>query len=131
MSDAFYQKMADTSLNLIKRFGSEIRFEYEENRVFDPVEGEYTQGSQSHGSLFGLIQPAANGKVSGWKDDTFFGENLRIDKQRLLVLEAKSSAYVPKAGHSVQIDGTTFKVLGVTAIAPAGIPIVYKVGVQM
>lgn len=127
MSNAFYSRMAQTALRLIKDKGSKLNFYFEQKGEYDPIAGAYPPAARTDGFLNGVVLPAS----SGAKDNLFFGQTLRIEKQRYILLEALSSNYEPKLNHLIDIDGQTFKVMGVTGLKPAGITVIWKVGVTM
>jgi hypothetical protein len=68
--------------------------------------------------------------LSKWWYDNFVDDGAFARKVgRLLKVAASGMTFEPRAFDKVTFDGATWIVLGCTVISPAGIPLVYNIGV--
>lgn len=128
-NSTFYNQMADTALRLIEQFGQKLhgaRYKVDDS---DYTTGEISESVDIEGDFDGVILPADKG-FAGQFNDSFEVLSEVFVKVRYLILSAKTSPFVPAAGDLFDFDDKSWIVLGNTPINPAGIPLVYKVGVK-
>lgn len=127
MSD-FYLAMAETALKLIKEKGRSIPITRRENISVDPVDGTVV-ATISDGLITAVVLPASKGTVEAF-DNRLSDQPLSFDKIRFLLVSAADASFEPRALDELQFDGSTWEVAGCTALSPAGIPLIYKMGAK-
>jgi hypothetical protein len=134
MSTFDYSQMAALAEDLLGQFGQTMTLlSMGDGSQYDPHEGGgYVTTSAS--TVVGVILPTSNAKVRGSEgaltdfDNSSLG--LADSKRRFAILKAKDSTLPQVADTITDSSGTTYKVTGVTQVAPAGVDIVWRVGLE-
>lgn len=120
----FYENLRDdTSAVLIERFGQTATLQQETN-VYSPSTGD-TVTSVSSLTVTLLTLPASKARDS-------FREELVEKFDQFVLMSAKETAVasvVPTVNDKLIIGGATFAVVGLSPVSPAGIDVIYKIGV--
>lgn len=121
-----YTEAANDALEMIREAGKS----YPIKRVVtvaNPVEGTVTE-TVTEGTLVAIILPASKGTIEAF--DNRLAEGLRQEKLRYIIAAAKGAAFTPDGGDVMTFEGASWSVLGCTPLAPAGIPVIFKLGVK-
>ena len=95
----------------------------------DPVTGAMS-GDATPGT-FTVVGPPVNLTGASEFDNDLKGDAALVsDDVRLLVVAASNAPFAPAAGDEVAMDGRTWRVIGVTPVAPDGTPLVYRLGLR-
>lgn len=134
MSSFDYTRMATVAETLLTKFGQSMTLTHvTEGGRYDPHTGESVQ-TETQETVIGVLLPTGSSRVRGGEgaigdfDDSTVG--LTSDRRRFAVIKAKSVATAPKPADRVAANGTSYRVTGVTPINPAGVAIVYQVGLE-
>lgn len=123
-----YEKTAQTALKLLKKNGRSILLR-RPDRTVDNVSGISTEGPATEGLLWVVILPASKGTVEAF-DNRVEQSDLSSAKLRYIIAAADGAPFEPKSNDEVVFDGSVWTVLGATPLSPAGIPLLYKLGVK-
>lgn len=126
-----YSASAATALSLLQNFGKALPIKRVTNTA-NGVTGE-TRQTVATGDITTVILPArasALNLVGGQGDDAIV-EALVKGKLRFALVAALGATFVPEANDLVTLDGKDWTVLGNTPLSPAGVPILYKLGLQL
>lgn len=126
MDVAFYTRLAETTLRLIRAKGKNVAIKRTLPGTQDPVAGTKTPGATVEGTLDVIQKRASSGTIEAF--DNRIPENLRNSKLRALLAAAKSADFEPLAGDEITMDGSKWLVLGSTPLCPAEIALLYQVG---
>lgn len=126
---SFYDNMAGVALAKITQFGRDITITRRVVTASDPAAGTVSQSIESIGTLKVLILPASKGTVEAF-DNRLEGGTLIDERLRFIIAAAKGASFEPKSLDEVQFDGGKWLVLGCTPLSPAGVPLLYKMGVK-
>lgn len=121
----FYVQSAATALALIKRFGRRVSIERREE-AYNPVTGVATLVTLSQGFLDTISFPASKGTVEAF--DNRLVDDLIAGRLRFILAAAASAPFEPLANDTLTFDNSVWVVLGSTPLAPAGTPLLYKLG---
>jgi hypothetical protein len=97
-------------------------------KVFDNVTGEETSSTVSSGTIAGVVFS----KVKTPQYESFgekFIEAMIRGAARVITAAALNAPFTPQAGDVVSFDGSSWEVYGMRDLNPAGIPILYTLGV--
>lgn len=120
-----YSRSALTALNLIRKFGQKIPIaRYTKNA--DPVTLTETETVAASGNLDAVVLPASKGTIEAF--DNRIMEALTQGKLRFMIAAARNAPLAPAPNDVVQFEGYYWAVLGSTPLAPAGVPVIYKLG---
>lgn len=126
-----FTRQAETALRLIARNGQDIVFT-RETTPFDPVTGGpgvATAPVTFQGKAVRL--PNFKGTVFEGMDSAFKAA-LVTGKATVLLVAAKGLEHEPIPGDSVTlVDGSIWATIGLTVLNPAGLPIIYTMGVLL
>jgi len=117
---AFYDNMAATATNLIRKFGQEVILSRIIGETFDGPSGEYTGGTATDWTGFG-----ARFEYSSYNIDVV--NILSTDIKLLLELVAE----IPKIGDTVEVDSRKYEVINVKSIAPATSVVYYELQLRV
>ena len=124
----FYTEAADDVLDMLAEDGMSVAITRETGTGYDPVTETETAIVQN-GSLICVVLPASKGGVTmfdeHYRDNTLVQESLRY-----ILAAAKNAPFVPQPGDKMTFEGAAWSVIGVTPVSPAGIPIIYRIGVK-
>lgn len=124
-----YASSQQDALDLITEFGGVVAIKRPAG-VFDPVTGQnvvtYTNGTLTAVVL--NVKTTANSIGQGAADNALVEAMIR-GKMRYLLVAAKGATFIPTEEDLVTLPDGEFKVVGNTPLSPAGVPLVYKVGV--
>ena len=123
-----YSGFEATALNLITQFGQSLTIYQENSTGYDPLTGSTTGGTITSTTCEGLTLPASKGTVQGFDDK--FKEELVRGNARFFMLAASGMSFQPDAGNLLLFEDEVWDVSGVTPVNPAGVPLVYRVGVR-
>lgn len=128
MSTAFYTGLRDsTAADLVAQFGrSAVLRKHSSN--YNPASGGNTVTSSDTNVVL-LTLPVRRGGSTAAPE---FSEDQIAKFEQLVLMSAKETAaagVVPALGDSVIIDGTTNRIVAISALSPAGITVIYKMGV--
>ena len=122
-----YNKLAQTTLDLIKKSGR--AFVITRSRPsFDDVTGTPTAGTPQAGTFQAIVLPRYKGRTFDSLDDSI-KEKLIQGKARTLYAAAVGAPFAPEALDEVTISGEQWVVIGCTELSPAGITMLYTIGV--
>ncbi|WHI52714.1 hypothetical protein P3339_08120 [Microbulbifer sp. MLAF003] len=120
MSD-FYNRMADTALRLIARFGSEQILHDIIPGVSDPVTGQ-SSGDTPINQPVQVILQDYNLKESG----LMYAEGQSIQQgDKKLIIAAAGLKWAPTLTTEAEINGVKWQVVNIKEANPAGTPLVY------
>lgn len=122
-----YAKSAASALAIIKKNGKEYVIS-RSRPAFDDVTGEPADSTPLTGKLTAVVLPRYKGPAFDSLDDGL-KEALIKGKTRTVLAAAKGVAFVPEALDEVTINGTQWLVIGCSELNPAGVPIIYTIGV--
>lgn len=132
MAQFNYPASAKTALALIKKFGGDITIARKVGGDYDPVEGEVVGDSleQTSGVFKGVVLPASKGTLEAF--DIRLEDGLTVDQVRFIILAAKDAPFRPEGTDTIEgLEGRNWIILGSTPLAPAGVPVIYKVGARL
>lgn len=125
----FYDNMAEVALAKITQFGREITITRFGSSNSDPAAGTVDKPVEATGTLKALVLPASKGTVEAF-DNRLQGGSLIDEKLRYILAAAKGAPFEPRSLDEVSFDGIKWQVLGCTPLSPAGMPLLYKMGVM-
>ena len=128
-----YGKSAKSAFESIKKAGVELLCERKSAGVYDPALGDYsTPENVDHWKIFTVILPASVKKFSGI-DNKLTDEGLILTKARYLLTAAlNEEGQIPEPLPEDVIyflEGTVWKVVGVSPLRPAETSLIYQIGV--
>ena len=126
MANFDYKKAQKTALNLIKKFGREVTLA-RVTSTNDPVTGVVTVTDTQTTLATVVSLPASGNTVQAF--DNKFKELLKQGKIRFFYAAAKGLAFEPDAGDYFEFDGKVWELAGSTPLNPAGLPVLYTLGV--
>lgn len=132
MAEFNYLASATTALGLIKKFGQPITISRKLGGDYDPIEGEVVGDSQeiTTGEFLGAVLPASKGTLEAF--DIRMEDGLTVDQVRFIILAAKDVPFRPEGTDQIEgLEDRNWIILGCTPLAPAGIPVIYKVGARL
>ena len=88
-------------------------------------------------SALAVVLPASQGTIEAF-DNRMEGGSLLEERLRYVLMSARmtrvsevgATSIEPKSTDIVEFDGHSWRVLGCTPLAPAGVPVIYPMGVQ-
>jgi hypothetical protein len=117
----FYARMAEVALTLIGRFGQTVTLQ-------NNVAGEY---DPSTGTVEGTTQEQQASAVLQDYTGQEFLTNTQIQQgDKKLKVAAKGLEWPPSLANKAIVQGTTYSVINVNEINPAGTPLVYELQVR-
>lgn len=122
-----YDKTAATAQRLIDKFGRTLVLKQlapgtgPEHNPGPGVETPYNITAAVLKAKQGTLNAFDNQLVNG----TLIEENLRS-----LLIAAKGLAVIPKSTDTVEFDGSTWSILGVTPLKPADVTVIYTASVR-
>ena len=126
-----YEEAAATALELITEFGTDANIR-RVSKDYTPATGEAVELVKLAGTLKALILPIASTPKGVFIEaDNKLIEDLIAGKLRFVLAAAKGATFEPVANDLIEIAGETFTVKGCTPLSPAGVPILYKMGVEV
>ncbi len=124
MASFNYNKTAETARRLIVKFGQQVTLTRKTNTVTGS-DGSVTQTTTTE-PLDLVTVPASKGTVEAFDDR--LKQDLVKGKIRFAIVAAKTASFRPLADDLIPLDGSTFRVLGMTPLSPAGVDVIYKIG---
>lgn len=128
-----YGKNAVSARAAIRRAGKVVIMSVKTGGGFDPVESETIGSKTVNYNIAAVILPATIARFRGIDNKLVESGNLVITKGRYLILPTSDESGVaipePLPEFTFQFFGSTWKCLGCSPLNPAGIPILYQVGV--
>lgn len=122
-----YSKTAANALKSIAKAGRKLEI-MRPVVTFDNTTGVPTNGPTLQGYITAVVLPRYKGQIFNSLDDSL-KEALVKGKLRTVLCAASGAPFKPEALDVVTIDGTKWQVIGCTELSPAGIPIIYTIGV--
>lgn len=129
MSD-FYQRMADTTLRLISRFGQTVTLRDETPGTFDPVTGGSTPGTIVDQSAQAILQDYGAQQAG---TSYAAGTEIRQGDKKIMVAALTTvdgqpaQLSPPKMTTKVIAGGVTWTIVNIKEINPAGTPLLYEI----
>jgi hypothetical protein len=120
-----YSKSAETALSLIKQFGKSYPIK-RSIKTPDGITGAVTSVDTT-GAIDAVILPVNTSKEKF--DNQELTEAVAKGKARFLLVAASGAPFQPDAGDEVTIDSELWRCAGCTALSPAGVPVIYNIGV--
>ena len=118
---AFYDEMADVTLELITEFGSEQTLRDVIPGAYDPVTGE-TTGDVAKSQLAQVILLDYTLQESGQQ----YAEGSEIRQgDKKIIIAAKGLAWPPALTTRVDVGGVLWQIVNIKESNPAGTPLVY------
>lgn len=124
---ANYTKNASSALALISKYGRKYPIARELS-TFDEITGKEVAKTTRGGEITAIVLPRYKGILFDSLDDSF-REGLVIGKSRVLLVAAKGAPFPPTPLDKINIGGDEWEVVGITELNPAGIPIIYTIGI--
>jgi hypothetical protein len=124
---ANYGKNADSAYTSILKAGRLLPIS-RTVKVFDNITGAQISSDEQSGTIAGVVFS----KVKTPQYESFgekFVEAMIRGAARVITAAAKNAPFVPQAGDVVSFDGSSWEVYGTRDLNPAGIPILYTLGV--
>ena len=129
MATKDYGKTAQSGLRLLTKFGQSVTLRRENvGSTFDPVTSAVSGGANTDTTVKAAILPAR-------VDRAMFDESNRTGiisgKVKLCIMEAVNGSFAPST-NDIIIDSQSVKwsAFAVTPIAPAGVDVLYKIGIK-
>lgn len=123
--------MAEVALVQITKRGRLLAIRRYGTQISNPVTGEVVREVVADGELMGVVLPANSSTVAlAERDNDLQGATLIEERTRYILAAAKGAPFEPASLDEVAFDGATWQVMGCTPLSPAGIPLVYKMGVM-
>lgn len=116
----FYTDMQATASSLLTNYGQNLTFSRETPGAYDPATGTTGTATTSSYSAYGVALNYRNFEIDGERI-------LQGDRQ----LTIQNVSTEPKINDTVELDSTTYTVLSVMAMNPAGTNLVYKLQVRV
>lgn len=130
-----YGKTAESAYLAISRNGSIIGCTREVSGQYDPVSGEDPQSVTTAWDIVAVKLPATIARFRGIDNKLVEDGSLNLAKARYLLTAAKdaSGGFIPEPlpEDLVSFDGGIWRVVGATPIKPAGVAILYQIGVVL
>ena len=117
---SLYQNMADTAVNLLKQFGTQIVLNRTTGEEFDPVAGRVTPGTTEQLNTNGVLTSFTK------STETELGGNI-VAGDMLLVLSAEVE---PLPTDKLLLNGEPWTIVRILPVNPAGTPLSYKIQVR-
>jgi hypothetical protein len=127
---ADYEANAELALRLIRENGRDLPMTRSVGGTYDPVAGSVSGGTVDSWSIPGIILPATFRSMVGLDNGMLEAGTLTLSKARKILAAAKGSLHEPLPEDIINFDGSNWRVLACVPLNPAGIPIVYKIGVM-
>lgn len=129
MSAAFYNRMAKTGLNLLKKRGRTVvlrSFTPGGGGRYDPATGKAVvngQASTKDETRYAAIMDAPEGRIGLWYGAGTQKDSLIGESNKWVYIDAKGME--PTVSHQLIFDNRTYDIINVIAYSPAGIPVLY------
>lgn len=116
----FYTRLQATASRLLKDKGQLVTFTRTTEGTFDPVTGKRTGTSESTFTADGVL-----GNYSGKEAGALraAGVEVRMDDRKLLIAAPETP---PDLGDKVTVGGTSYTILNIKPVNPAGTAITYE-----
>lgn len=121
---AFYDKAAATAARLLAQFGQPVTVTRETGGTEDPLTGDFTGTTSTDYTPNGVL---LNYSVKEAGDARAAGENFEISDRKLL-LEAFDVE--PAVTDSVTADGTSWTIIRIKTLRPAGQTVMHELQVR-
>lgn len=131
MNEAFYNEVAAQAQTLLTEFGQPVTVG-RPSADFDPVASETSNVTATQMILRGVTVSAklAQRLLESSFDNAAI-KDLIAGKVRGLILSAVGATFEPTVNDIAVFGGSNWRVLGCTPVAPGGIPVIYKLLVQL
>lgn len=127
----FYEKAAATVLRLITAKGASAEIRRIANS-YNEVTGAVTPATKQTGTLRAIVLPISSTPKGVFTEaDNKLLEDLITGKLRFMLTAAKGLTFEPQASDVVIFGGETFTVRGSTPLSPAGVPLLYKIALEI
>lgn len=126
---AFYDRMAQTALTLIRDKGQTLTMRREAATGSDMVAGTVTTGAPNSGPVEAVVLPASKGTVEAF-DNRVQSDSRVLMRLRFVVMAAKGAPFAPEPGDILEYEGADWQILGATPVSPAGTPLIYRMGIE-
>lgn len=129
MAETFnYAKTLATVDRLIEKFGQTLTFtRITEGGRYDPHVGESVQ-TEAAFSAKCVVLPTGSGTVEAFDEKR--DPDLVDAKRRFLLVSPLNVSDRPQSADHLTFEGAEWVVMGCTPLAPAGVDVLYRVGVQ-
>ena len=123
-----YKGAEKTAARLITQFGETVNMlRYE--ATYDPITGQ-TSSETSQVTAATLVSiPASNGTILSFDNKTT--QDFVQGKLRFFIVAAKDIGFTPLSGDYIEFENALWEVSGATPINPAGIALLFRVGVKL
>lgn len=112
-----YAASAATAAALLDNFGQTVTLSRVVPGSYDPATGEMTPDSEQAQTVKAVVLP--------YKDGDYLEGTVNAGDRRALI--APNVSWAPDAStHLTEANGTVWQLENVTAVAPAGVPVLYK-----
>jgi hypothetical protein len=126
---SFYGDLQKVTYDSIKPFGRFLVFTRPVVASVSVTGGTVTPGTALTTTGCSIVLPASKGTVEAF-DNRLAEKEVAGRELRYLKVAAFGMTFIPKSLDKVTFDGKTWLVLGCTPINPAGVPLVYGIGVE-
>lgn len=124
-----YNEIAQGALESIKEAGGTLAI-LRSRPSFDDITGTPTPDpSPQSGKLSAVVLPRYKGVVFRNMDEAF-REALVKGRAKSVLAAASDATFPPEPNDELTIEGSQWRIIGVTVLAPAGVPLVYTIGVM-
>lgn len=123
-----YNKNAESALASIQKAGRSLAIARTVN-VTNKETGEVVSSTTESGTLAAVVLPRYKGVLFDSLDDNLKSDMVR-GRLRSVLAAAKGAPFKPRALDVITIDGEAWEVVGMTELSPAGIPIIYTLGIR-
>jgi hypothetical protein len=121
-----YAKLAKGALASIKKAGRVYPMT-RQTREFNNGTGQVVETTTQSGEIAGVKLPARKGSVEGF-DKIFERETFVKTSIVFMIAAAQGATFEPDLLDVLTIDDQTWEIRGVGTLAPAGIPLIYNLG---
>lgn len=125
-----YDDFAISALDGISEYGMSVTVKRTPIASSDPVQGTVTPDTVQTFVAKAIVLPSSNGRVLGFDDKTEGGSSV-FGHRKFLIMAAEGTDFQPKTGDKIILTGDAdeWTVGGSTAVSPAGVDLVYRMGI--
>ncbi len=129
MSTFDYSEIADDVAEILAEFGFEISMQRDVVQSVNILTSSVTKGTPITAKYTGIMLPVTQENLKGM-DLKFASEDFINEDSKILYLAA-TNTIAPRQNDKIDIgDGSSWRILSVTKIAPTGLDVLYVAGIR-
>lgn len=127
MATKDYAKIQRSALRLLTKFGRDVEIRRSAGGTFNEASGSISGSADQVGTIKVVTLPASSRNIEGL--DNKYAEELIRGEVKFVIAEAVNVPFKPRAGDRLKFDNEEWEVIGNTAVEPAGVAVIHKMGI--